>query len=94
MSQQPSHIRPRDPSTIGRIAVDADILVGKPRIAGTRISVEAILEEMSAGTSVDELLGAYPQLRREDIQAALAYALQSIRHEEVQPITPESGAAG
>jgi len=63
------------------ITSDHGILGGKPRIAGTRISVELILEQLSLGDTIDDLLYAYPQLTREQILAALAFA--SIRlHED------------
>lgn len=48
--------------------------MGKPVIAGTRITVEHILEELAVGSPVEELLDAHPRLTREAIQAALAYA--------------------
>jgi len=53
------------------IICDPKILFGKPVIAGTRISVELLLEEVGAGATVDDLLKAYPQLTREQIVAAL-----------------------
>ena len=76
----------RSPDTIGRITMDAGVLGGKPCVAGTRISVELILEELASGLSIDQLIEAYPHLRREDIQAALHHALDSVRHEEVGPL--------
>jgi uncharacterized protein (DUF433 family) len=59
-----------------RIVSDPEVLVGKPVIAGTRISVELILEKMSHGATTDDLIKAYPHLTREAIFAALAYAKQ------------------
>ncbi len=56
------------------ITSDPGILGGKPRIAGTRISVELILEQLALGDTIDDLLYAYPQLTREQILAALAFA--------------------
>jgi uncharacterized protein (DUF433 family) len=76
--------RPTD--TIGRITVDPHVMLGKPCVAGTRITVELILEEFAAGTTTQELLAAYPHLGQADIQAALDYALRAIRHEEVRPL--------
>lgn len=90
-STHPPQSATRDPQTIGRIALDPAVLAGKPRIDGTRISVELILEELSAGTSAEELLSGYPHLQPEDLRAALRYALESIRHEAVRPWP---GAAG
>jgi len=68
-----------------RIVVDPKVMVGKPVIKGTRIPVYLILELLAAGMSVDDVLGEYPELTREDIQAALEYASKILQHEEVVP---------
>jgi uncharacterized protein (DUF433 family) len=57
-----------------RIVSNPDILLGKPTIKGTRISVELILGCFGSGWSIDEILEAYPRIGREDVLAALAYA--------------------
>jgi uncharacterized protein (DUF433 family) len=57
-----------------RIVSDPKILLGKPVIKGTRISVELLLKKMSEGASVQNLLNDYPNLHKEDIYAALEYA--------------------
>jgi len=54
------------------ITTNPNVMMGKPVIAGTRITVEHILEELAAGSTTDELLEAHPRLTREAIQAALA----------------------
>jgi uncharacterized protein (DUF433 family) len=59
---------------ISRITVSADICHGKPTIRGSRIMVETILGHLSAGDSVDDLREVFPDLEREDVLAALAYA--------------------
>jgi len=56
------------------IASDPGVLGGKPVIAGTRISVQLVLEKLADGWSIDDLLDDYPQLSREQVDAALAYA--------------------
>ena len=56
------------------IQSDPDVMMGKPVIAGTRITVELILEKLSAGETVEQILEAHPRLTREGISAALAYA--------------------
>jgi uncharacterized protein (DUF433 family) len=61
-----------------RIAVDPEVMLGKPVIAGTRIPVEQVLRKLAAGMSVEAVLGDYPRLTREDVQAALAYGSHSI----------------
>ena len=60
------------------IQSDPDVMMGKPVIAGTRITVELILEKLSAGETVDQILEAHPRLTRESISAALAYAAQNL----------------
>jgi uncharacterized protein (DUF433 family) len=61
------------------ITSDPKVMMDKPVIAGTRITVEHILEELAGGSSVDEFLEAHPRLTREAIQAALAYAVELLR---------------
>jgi len=55
-----------------RIVQNPDILVGKPVIKGTRISVELVLAKLAANPDVSELIADYPRLTREDVQACLA----------------------
>jgi uncharacterized protein (DUF433 family) len=57
-----------------RISQDPKVMVGKPVIRGTRITVEIILRKLGTGWTVEEILEAYPHLTREDIQAAQAFA--------------------
>lgn len=68
-----------------RISIDPDILVGKPVVKGTRLAVEFIIDLLAQGWSEAEILRNYPGLQREDIQACLAYASQSLREEKVYP---------
>jgi len=69
-----------------RIVVDRMVLAGKPIIKGTRIAVEFILELLANGWTVEEILKNYPQLRKEDITAALKYAVEVLREERVYPL--------
>ena len=57
-----------------RITIDSDILHGKPSIRGLRYSVEMILELLSSGSSIDEILEDYEDLEKDDILAVLSYA--------------------
>ena len=66
-----------------RITVDSNILVGKPIIKGTRIAVEFILELLANGWTVENILRNYPQLKREDVTAALKYAAEVLKEEKV-----------
>ena len=65
-----------------RIVVDPKILVGKPIIKGTRISVEFILELLSNGWSYEQILEEYPQLKKKDILAAIQYSLEILKDEK------------
>ena len=56
------------------IQVDPSIMMGKPVVAGTRITVELILEKLAVGETTEQILAAHPRLTREDILAALAFA--------------------
>lgn len=71
-----------------RIVSDPKILFGKPVIAGTRISVELILEGIGTGASVDDLLREYPHLTRDQIHEAVRYAAQVIRTDAIYPLAP------
>jgi uncharacterized protein (DUF433 family) len=64
-----------------RIERDPEILSGKPIIKGTRMSVELILERLANDHPIEELLDDYPFLTREDINAALEYAVDLVRAE-------------
>ena len=68
-----------------RIELNPAILVGKPIIKGTRISIEMILEELSEGNSIEDLLQNYPRLQREDILAALHYGALMLKQSLVFP---------
>jgi uncharacterized protein (DUF433 family) len=65
-----------------RIEVNPKVMLGKPVIRGTRIPVELILRKLSEGATEDDLLDAYPRLSRQDIQAAIGYAADTLAHEE------------
>jgi uncharacterized protein (DUF433 family) len=66
-----------------RIAVDPEIMLGKPVIKGTRITVELILKKLAEGMTFEELLEAYPHLGKDDILAALSYSADVIAQEEL-----------
>lgn len=68
------------------IVSDPNVLFGKPAIKGTRIAVEHVLDELAGGTTVDELLGAYPRLTREAVYAALAFVADTLRAEVTYPL--------
>ena len=65
-----------------RIEINPKVMLGKPVIRGTRITVELILRKLSEGATVADLLDAYPRLTPDDIQAAIGYAADTVAHEE------------
>ena len=69
------------------IEVNPKIMMGKPVIKGTRITVELILEKLSAGETVENIMEAHPHISKEQIQAALAFAAQSLKGENIYPVT-------
>lgn len=68
------------------ILSDPNILLGKPTIAGTRITVELILEKLATGESIEQILESHPRLTRESIYAAIAFAAEALRADVVYPI--------
>jgi uncharacterized protein (DUF433 family) len=66
-----------------RIEINPQLMMGKPVIRGTRITVELILRKLAEGETEAELLEDYPHLAPEDIRAAIAYGAASVAHEEV-----------
>jgi uncharacterized protein (DUF433 family) len=75
--------------TIERIELNPAVLQGKPVVRGTRIPVEDILRKLADGATEADLLDAYPRLTRDDIQAALRYAADSVGHEVI--VLPHAG---
>jgi uncharacterized protein (DUF433 family) len=68
------------------ITSDPKVMLGKPVIAGTRITVEHILDELAGGRTIEELLDAHPRLTREAVLEALAFAADTLRSEVVYPL--------
>lgn len=69
------------------IQSDPKIMMGKPVITGTRITVELILEKLSNGESFEQILESHPNLTRESIRAAIAFAADTLRTDVVYPIS-------
>lgn len=70
---------------LATIVSDPQVMMGKPVVAGTRITVELILEKLAAGESIEDLLGSHPRLTREGINAALQFAADALRADVVYP---------
>ena len=68
------------------IEINPKIMMGKPVIKGTRLTVELILESLAAGESVENLLTAFPRLTVEAVHAALAFAADMLKGEKIYPI--------
>jgi uncharacterized protein (DUF433 family) len=66
--------------------VDPKVLVGKPVIRGTRLSVEFILDLLANDWTIEQILNEYPQLEREDVMAVLKYAAEMVKEEKVYPL--------
>lgn len=73
--------------TTGGIVVDPDVMMGKPVIEGTRITVEQILEELGAGRTIEELIEAHPRLTREGVLAAVRFGAEVLRADVAYPLS-------
>ncbi|MBN1226179.1 MAG: DUF433 domain-containing protein [Deltaproteobacteria bacterium] len=69
------------------IISDPSIMMGKPVIAGTRITVELVLEKLAAGETLEQIMEAHPRLTHEGINAALAFAADVLKCDVVYPST-------
>lgn len=73
-----------------RIHSDPSVMMGKPVVVGTRITVELILEKLAAGETIEQWLEAHPRLSREGVLDALAFAAQALRADVVYPIAEQA----
>jgi uncharacterized protein (DUF433 family) len=79
----------------GRIVTDPETLFGKPRIRGTRIGVEFILDLLASGWNEAQILESYPHLTQEDLQAVFAFVRDCLKDETfIMKAVAESGGAG
>lgn len=69
-----------------RITIDPDIMVGKPIIKGTRITVEHILDLLGQGMSIPEILEDYPHIKQDDIYACLVFAKKALANSTFMPV--------
>jgi uncharacterized protein (DUF433 family) len=69
------------------IRSDPAIMMGKPVVEGTRITVESILEELGAGQTIEQLLDAHPRLTREGVLAAVRFGAEVLRADVAYPVT-------
>jgi uncharacterized protein (DUF433 family) len=68
------------------VVSDPGVMMGKPVIAGTRITVELILGKLAAGETVEQVLEAHPRLNEEAVRAALAFAADALRADVIYPL--------
>ena len=71
---------------MNRISINLEVMTGKPVIKGTRIPVDTIVRLLSQGMTQEEILEDYPNLKRDDIRAALEYSANLVEGEDVFPI--------
>ncbi len=71
------------------IVSDPAIMMGKPVVAGTRVTVELILEKLAAGESVEQILDAHPRLTRPGVLAAIGYAAKTMRADAIYPLSTQ-----
>jgi uncharacterized protein (DUF433 family) len=69
------------------IVSDSGIMMGKPVVAGTRITVELILEKLASGETIEQVVAAHPRLTKDAVLAAIDFAAQALRADVVYPVT-------
>ena len=72
------------------VVSDPKVMMGKPVVAGTRITVDLILEKLGSGESIEAVLESHPRLTREGVLAALRFAAQARRADVVYPVGAKS----
>lgn len=82
-----------DEELLDRIVVNPRVMVGKPVIVGTRLTVECILNALGHGMSFDEILAEYPRLTRDDIYACLLFAKTAMSDITYMPLIAEAEVA-
>jgi uncharacterized protein (DUF433 family) len=70
-----------------QVVSDPAIMMGKPVISGTRITVELVLEKLAAGETIEQILEAHPRLTKESIQEALSFAAKALKADVIYPIS-------
>lgn len=79
-----------DRQLLDRIATDPAVMVGKPVVRGTRLTVEYVLNLLAHGATVEEILDEYHGLTREDVQACILFATRSLESTSFMPLVPLS----
>jgi len=79
----------KDQQLLERITINPKVMVGKPVIRGTRLTVEHVLNLLAHGATMEEILNEYKGLTREDIQACFLFATKSLENTAFMPLTME-----
>jgi uncharacterized protein (DUF433 family) len=79
----------KDQALLERITVNPNVMVGKPVIKGTRLTVEFILNLLAHGATVADIIGEYKGLTQEDIQACILFATKSLEDTTFMPLAVE-----
>jgi uncharacterized protein (DUF433 family) len=74
------------PDLLARISIDPAVCHGQACVAGTRVMVTVVLDNLAAGRTVEEIVADYPSLRPEDVRACIAYAAE-LAHERTIPLS-------
>ena len=69
------------------IQSDPDVMMGRPVVEGTRITVESLLDELGAGRTIEQLLEAHPRLTREGVLATVRFGAEVLRAEVAYPVS-------
>ena len=79
-----------DAELLARISIDREVMVGKPVIRGTRLTVEHMVGLLAHGMTIEDILAEYEGLQREDIQACLLFATKSMQDTTFMPLAAET----
>ena len=80
----------KDQKLLGRIVVNSKVMVGKPVIKGTRLTVEYVLNLLAHGATATEIVREYKGLTKDDIQACILFATKSLENTSFMPLSPET----
>ena len=80
----------KDQELLSRITINPKVMVGKPVVKGTRLTVEYILNLLAHGATMAEILGEYKGLTQEDIQACILFATKSLESTAFMPLSVET----
>lgn len=72
------------------VTSDPKIMMGKPVVAGTRITVESVVERVGAGESIEDIVEAHPNLTRDGVLAAISFAAEALKADVVYPVPDEA----